>query len=282
MNNSSTPTRLRFLGSIEDFTYADDRWRPTWEPQKGYRLSAEHRHQLCVHLAAHAVINHLGGAFIYKLAVAPASVRSWTVSERKTGSLGKLWGVCSTSDFYTCRLQRDEDHQIFVADRKSWERDTLREYRPAQARGDTTDLDHPAVSYDDFLACCRQTVRAQACGYLAGHIADGLTAGLNAEEALRLYDRRDTQHVGEGSDIVIAEGLAGLLPHGEYENAVRVTEEVLRRPEIWESVNRLGRLLEQFGLLEGDECEGDMYDCLPEPLRDWPPAPESGITNSDS
>ena len=59
----------------------------------------------------------------------------------------------------------------------------------------------------------------------------------------------------------------------EYENAVQVTEEVLRRPDVWQSVIQLAEELEKFGLIEGDDCEADLKELLPERLCDWPPAP---------
>ena len=111
---------------------------------------------------------------------------------------------------------------------------------------------------------------------MAGHFADGLSAGLGAEETLRLSDRRDAEYVG-ASDIVIAQGLADLLGSGEYENAVRLTDAALRRPEIWRCVNQLAEALGEFGLLEGDECEFDIYSCLPQTVPNWLPAQGTNI-----
>jgi len=270
----------RFLGTVDNFTYADDKFRPTWKSRRGYRLTAEHRHQLCVHLAAHAVISHMGGSFVYMLAVAPAGVRSWTISERKVRKIGRMWGICSTSDFYCSNcLQWEEYQQRYVADPTGWEASTKYEYDARERFHREEKSTATLPSFDQVLTARRHEIRAHVCGYLAGHIADGITAGLTAGEALRLYDRRDTQYVGGVSDIVIAEGLAGLLQPGEYENAVHVTEEVLRRPKVWKSVNRLARALEKFGLLEGSECEVDMYDLMPKALPNWPPAPDSVIAS---
>ncbi len=270
----------RFLGTVDNFTYADDKFRPTWKSRRGYRLTAEHRHQLCVHLAAHAVISHMGGSFVYMLAVAPAGVRSWTISERKVLKIGRMWGICSTSDFYCCKhLQWEEYQQRYVADPAGWEASTKYEYDARERFHHEQKSTDTLPSFDRVLAARRHEIRAHVCGYLAGHIADGITAGLTAGEALLLYDRRDTQYVGGVSDIVIAEGLAGLLQPGEYENAVRVTEEVLRRPKVWKSVNRLARALKKFGLLEGSKCEVDMYDLMPKALPNWPPAPDSVIAS---
>jgi hypothetical protein len=275
------PWGYRFLGSVDAFTYADDKLRPTWQHRCGYRLSDEHRRQLCIHLAAHATVSQMGGAHVYMMAVAPAGVRSWTISERKVNELGAIWGICSVSDYYPTQIEWDTDSQRYVANREYWEWEIRNQYEDhlrchLNPPPDIKVWDRFAngvPSLEEFMARHRRVVRAQACGYLAGHVADGITAGMGADEALRLYDRRDTQHVGGGSDIVIAEGLAGLLPAGEYENAVRITEEVLRRPEVWKSVNQLGGELVSFGLLEGDDCEADMRKLLPKVQPSWPPAP---------
>lgn len=267
------PSLYRFGGSADSFVYSSDRLRPTWSPRRGYRLTAEHRHQLCVHLAAHAAVSNMGSAWVYMLAVAPVGVRSWTIGDRKIPSLGKVWGVCSTSDFYCSHLVWDESSQTYMADRDAWEAEiesTHESLMQMHMREDSMTSRFPTL--DEFLAEDRRVIRAQACGYLAGHIADGITAGMGADEALRLYDRRDTQSVG-ASDIAVAQGLAALLPTGEYENAVRLTEAALRRPEVWAAVQQVASALEQLGLIEGDACEGDAHDHLPGREKHWPPAP---------
>lgn len=270
----------RFGGSIDVFTYEDDRLRPTWKFKRGYRFTAEHRRQLCVHLAAHAAVSGIGGAWVYMLAVAQAGVRSWTIRERKSADPGGMFGICCTSDIYSKFLTWDDHQQKYEADRDAWERELEREHaantrldasRNNRAVGSSPEID--VVPLPELIRLRRRVVRAQVCGYLAGHIADGITAGMTATEALRLYDRRKDQYVGNASDIVTAEGLAGLLPPGEYEHAIRVTEEVLRRPEVWDSVNQVAEALGQYGLLEGAACEVDIFELLPQ--RDdaeWPHA----------
>jgi len=270
------PSLYRFLGSTDNFFYSDDRLRPTWKRRRGYRLTAEHRRQLCVHLAAHAAVSHMGGSWVYILAVAPVGVRTWTISDRKVRSLGKIWGVCSTSDFYCSHLEWDEDRQSYLANREAWEAEIESSHESLmQMRMQADSVASGFPTLDEVLAEHQRVTRAQACGYLAGHIADGITAGMEATEALRLCDRRDTQYVGP-SDIAIAQGLTALLPPGEYEHAVRLTEEALRRPEVWEAVQLVAVELEKFGLLEGDECETDFHELLPSPADGWPYAPGSG------
>ncbi len=273
----------RFLGSTENFVYSDERFRPTWTPRREYRLKAKHRHQLCVHLAAHAAVSNLAGAWVHMLAVAPVGVRSWTISERKSLALGKVWGVCSTSDFYCSNIVWDEQSQVYMADRDTWEywiEDMYESLKRLPVKSHSGKKVSPpfrdnAPTAELFMEEHRRVVRAQACGYLAGHIADGISAGMGAEEALMLYDRRDTEYVGP-SDIAVAQGLTALLTPGEYEHAVQLTEEALRRPDVWAAVQRVAVELEKFGLLEGNECETDYHELLPSPVDDWPYAPGSG------
>lgn len=275
------PSDYRFLGSTDNFVYSDDQFRPTWKPRRGYRLTAEHRHQLCVHLAAHAAVNSMGGAWVYMLAVAPVGVRSWTTTERKCNSLGKIWGLCSVSDYYCTYIEWIPDHQRYVANREGWEWEIRSDYERLLQRHLNPEpgikiwdpFANGAPSAEEFVATHRRVVRAQACGYLAGHIADGITAGMGATEALRLYDRRDTQSV-EMSDIAVAQGLADLLPPGEYEHAVHLTDEALRRPEVWAAVQQVASELEQLGLIEGAPCEGNAQELLPAREKGWPPAPD--------
>lgn len=275
MEPCKTPHGFRFFGSVESFVYSAPRLRPTWEPEADYRLTAEHRHQLCVHLAAHAAINSLGGSHVFMLAVPAAGVRSWTISERKVPILGKHWGICSVSDLYCARLEWDKTHQRFLADPDGWQQDITRKYEflaAPCAENVVGGYGDSPPTMNEVIAARRRMVRAQVCGYLAGHIADGITAGMSAQDALTLYDRRDSQYVG-ASDIVIAQGLAGLLPPGEYENAVRITEEALRRAEVWDAVTQVAAGLEEFGLVENDECEVDIESLLSTPDDHWPPAP---------
>jgi hypothetical protein len=279
MQFCNTTNSIRFFGSAETFVYSDEHFRPTWEHLENYRLTAEHRRQLCVHLAAHAAVHSMGEGNIYMLAVAPVGVRSWTTSERKSQSLGKMWGLCSASDYYCSHVRWSSDRQVYVASREGWEREVQRDYENRlrahrESKPDVIDLfEGGAPTPDEFMDKQRRLVRAQACGYLAGHIADGITAGLGAADALRLYDRRDTQTVGM-SDIVSAELLTDLLPPGEYEHAVHLTEEALRRPEVWAAVQQVASELEQLGLIEGDPCEGDALDLFPAGGQGWPPAPD--------
>jgi hypothetical protein len=273
---------FRFFGSVDTFVYSDEDLRPTWETEEDYRLTVEHRRQLCVHLAAHAAVSHVGGAWVYMLAVPGVGVRSWTTSERKETDLGKIWGLCSTSDFYCNWMEWNRASQRFLVNRYGWEAEIEREYEhltmPRDPQLNVVNMFPNGVpTKDEFMASRRREARSQACGYLAGHIADGITVGKTATEALRLCDRRDTQDVG-ASDIVVAQAIAGLLPPGEYESAVRFTEEALGRPKVWRKVQRVATKLEQLGLIEDDECEIQLHEWLPDPEPGWPPGPGQTIT----
>lgn len=268
----ATPLLYGFAGSTDSFVYSGDRLRPTWSPRCGYRLTAEHRRQLCVHIAAHAAVSKMGGMGVYMLAVWPVGERSWTKGDRKAQVLGRILGVCNTSEFNCSHLAWDEGSHTYVADREGLE--SYIESKHEFLTRLITD-EFPAVgrlpTLEEVLAEQRRVIRAQACGYLAGHIADGIKDGMEATEALRLYDIRHTQYVGP-SDIPVAQGLTDLLPPGEYEHAVRLTEEALRRPEVWAVVQRVASELEQLGLIKGDPCEGDAQKQLPDREQGWPPA----------
>lgn len=272
---------VRIPGSVDRFIYENEKFRPTWTRGRGYRLTEEHRRQLCVHLAAHAAVSSIGGLNVYMLAVACTGVRSWTIGDRKCDSFGKMWGLCSTSDFFVCNRCWDNVRQEFVADRKAWEAEIDRCYEqycrevakpiftkvlkvPEQLR------EEPPLSRDQYFEIRRRQARAHMCACLAGHIADGITAGMSAEDALKLYEREGMPGA-EAGDIAVAKMLADLLPAGEYEHAILLTEEALRRPEIWRPVQRVAGELETFGLLEGSPCEADVLN-LPTD-ENWPPAP---------
>lgn len=279
--NLLSPSEYRFLGSTDNFVYTDDRLRPTWRSKSGYQLAAEHRCQLCVHLAAHAAVCSMGGVLVHMVAVAPTGARSWTISERKNQSLGEIWGICSVSDYYCSHIEWTPDSQRYVADRDGWEREIKRQYEsmlhhhlnPEPGDNVFDPFADGAPSVDEVMAARRRVVRAHACGYLAGHIADSIMAGMAADEALRLYDCRNTEQV-EMSDIAVAQGLCDLLPPGEYDNAVHLTEQALRRPDVWDAVQRVASKLEQLGLLEEGPCEDDALALLPSPEKGWPPAPD--------
>jgi hypothetical protein len=269
---------MRFAGSVDTFVYEDKNFRPTWKPNRGYRLTAEHRRQLCVHLAAHAVVSHLGGLDVYMLAVAGEGVRSWSIGDRKSNAGMKMWGRCSTSDIFCpdARWYDDDDYDMIKTDPASWESGIDRNFTDYLARVEAARAggrEELPVSRDEYFELRRRDVRAHICGHLAGHIADGITASMSADEVLQLCDRRDTQRVG-ASDIVVARGLADLLsaPFDEYDHAVRLTGDMLRRAEVWSSVQRLAAELGRFGLLEGSPSEVSIFDFLAKPEGEWPPA----------
>jgi hypothetical protein len=223
------------------------------------RLTRERRREVCIHEAAHAVIHSLGGAFVYLLAVAPEDATSWEVHDRKGGLNTGLWGICSTSDFFTPFIRWDDEHEYRVDGRaygvylRDMERQ-INDLRRAEGK-------RPAK----IAAEQRRIVRAHICGSMAGPVADAITRGDDVEDALDWWgvdtsDRHD--------DLCHAEAMARLLPfRNEYGHAVRVTEQALRRPDIWAAVMRLADELDRVGRME------DLDPWLPPAEKNWPPSP---------
>jgi hypothetical protein len=56
-------------------------------------LTREERKAVCVHEAGHAVLHALGGAFVYRVAVAPEGATEWTTTARKGEALADLVGA---------------------------------------------------------------------------------------------------------------------------------------------------------------------------------------------
>lgn len=212
-------------------------------------LTKEMRREVCVHEAGHAVVFALGGASVYRLAVAPEGNKGdWRIESRKGGTLLDLWGVCQPSDLSAMALfmRWDESQGVWHSDRRAF--NCLVRQMPA------------AVA-----ARSRRRVRAHICGCVAGPVASQIFAG----EDLDLDWPDDDRDPGE--DVVIAQACSGLLPYrNEYSHACQVTVEVLRRPDIWGRVMRLADQLEYVG-----EMIDDLGGYLPEPLPRWPPSPRS-------
>ena len=66
-------------------------------------------------------------------------------------------------------------------------------------------------------------------------------------------------------DLAVADGLSQLLPPGELEHLVRVTDETLRTPSVWAQVTALADELERVG-----DMADQLDDYLPEPMVGWP------------
>jgi hypothetical protein len=228
------------------------------------RLTKERRREVCIHEAAHAVIHALGGSYVYLLAVAPEDATEWQVHDRRGGLCTGLWGLCSTSDFSTWCIRWNEAEFGYEVDRRAYAaylRDLERQLNELyRSEG------RPPAR---LAAEQRRIVRAHICGSMAGPAADAIAAGEDVEDALD-YWNADLSDPDE--DLCNAEAMARLLPYrNEYDHAVRVTEEALRRPAIWASVLNLADELERVGHME------DVHPWLPDADRHWPPSPRRAV-----
>jgi hypothetical protein len=233
------------------------------------RLTAEKRRKVCIHEAAHAVIDALGGSFVYLLAVAPEDATSWEVHDRKGDLQTGLWGICSTSDWCSWHVSWSEERGEYVTDRQGYAsylrqmEQQLNEMRQANGR--------PKARIANEQ---RRIARAHICGSMAGPVADAIVAGEDVEDAL---DWWSVDWSEQHDDLAMADAIARVLPYrNEYHHAVQVTEEALRRPDIWAAVIRLGEELQRVGRLENEAID----PFLPPADRSWPPSPRRGIVRA--
>lgn len=233
------------------------------------RLTRERRRGVCIHEAAHAVIHALGGSFVYLLAVAPEDATSWQVETRKGNLNTDLWGVCSGSDWWSWYVRWIDELGEYQADRKGYA-NHLREME-RQINEHQRSEGRPAGR---IAAEQRRVARLHVCVSMAGPAADAIVAGQDVEDAL---DWWGVEWHDEHDDLAVADAIARVLPYrGEYQHAVRVTEEALRRPEIWAAVIRLADELERVGRLENEALD----PFLPPADRSWPPSPRRGVVRA--
>ncbi|PLZ00959.1 hypothetical protein CY652_18085 [Burkholderia sp. WAC0059] len=150
-------------------------------------------------------------------------------------------------------LEWDDDGFCFWADRDQFEQ-LARAMR--KALGKASGQQHAAGTP---LAVWRHQVRADACGILAGPIAESLYDGSE-------FYIDDTGH-SPSNDLDRALGLTQLLPSREtFERLGHMTEDALKTPGVWRRVTALAEELEHRGSMDYD----DIIGFLPEPLPDWP------------
>lgn len=225
------------------------------------RLTKERRREVCIHEAAHAVIDALGGSYVYFLAVAPEGATEWQVRGRKGELCTGLWGICCSSDFSTWCMQWNENEFAYEVDRRAY----AKHLRDLEQQINEMRRGEGLLPKKGIAAEQRRIVRAHICGSMAGPAADAIVKGEGVEDALD-YWTADLSDPND--DLCHAEAMARLLPYrGEYDHAVRVTSEALRRPDIWGAVLRLADELERVGHME------DVHPWLPEADRRWPPSP---------
>lgn len=208
-------------------------------------LGREERRAMCIHEAGHAVLHALGGAIVYRVAVAPVGATEWTTTARKGAALADLWGVCEVSDLMAgwCLKWHEEDRSL-VGDRSGF----VKMLRVLEG--------HTKGSQREQY---RQT-RAHVCGLLAGPAAEQM---FNGEEPY-LSSEGEWDKFG---DCTKADGLAWLLPwRTDREHLEALTVQTLRNAEVWALVLRLADALEQAGDLS------DLRGYLPTPMPNWPPS----------
>lgn len=218
-------------------------------------LDAHRRWLVCVHEAGHAVAHALGGAFVYRVAVAPlGDTGAWRTTGRRGTELSDLLGVCSASDSPALPLLMtwDAEQGTYVA-----HRDRMRQMVAL--------MEPRAPGYGAEL---RRQLRAHLCALLAGPAAEALAAG----EADPYLDE-PTDWGNPAEDITVAWGHVWLLPYRrEFEHAAALTLQTLREPAVWACVLRLAEALQAAGELEDQALAA----LLPPRRKAWPPPPPRG------
>jgi hypothetical protein len=216
------------------------------------RLTRERRRAVCVHEAGHAVMHALGGAIVYRVAVAPEGATDWQTTGRKGTPMVDLWGVCEPAGHSgeLC-IRWDAESGDYGADRRLFaELQRLSAQLPGgrQVRAETLRI-----------------LRAHLCATLAGPAAEQLHLGedepwLDTEGEWGVWD-----------DAKAAQCLDWLLPwRGEIEHLHGVTVAALRRPDVWACVQRVADELERRG-----DIEEGLELLLPKPSPAWPPSPRA-------
>ena len=216
------------------------------------KLTQEHRRAICFREAGRAVIHALGGAQVYRVAVAPTGSTEWRYQPRKGREVIDLLGVCEASDAPagTMHVQWDDDANQFVGDREGFER------LVEQACGIVV-KGQPPKSHSEILEEWRHLVRAHVCSKLAGSVTASIYwQGASAKEVAQA----EFEH-----DLAVADGMSQLLPPGELEHLMRMTDEALRAPSVWARVTALADELERVG-----DMADQLDEYLPEPLAGWP------------
>ncbi|PLC48036.1 hypothetical protein CR159_20335 [Pollutimonas subterranea] len=188
----------------------------------------------------------IGGAYVYRLAVAPEGSEDWTIEGRKGGTLTDLWGVCSSSDAFTATMfmQWDDDDCYYKADKSAFA------------------SFYPTDRHRQFAL---RELRAHVCATLAGPIASQIHEG---EEHIYV----DEGEYSRTDDITKAQGMARLLYwRNEYDYLAELTEQTLRRPDVWAMVLCLADELERIGDMDDEQLSG----FLPGEVPNWPPSPRA-------
>lgn len=201
-------------------------------------FTQEMRQETCIHEAAHAVINALGGISVYHLAVVAEGSTKWSCEDRDGNLLQNVYGVCGISDLEGLYYLKWDEFNGCYFPVQNWLQGMSKKFRPH----------------------FRQRLRAGICGLLAGPAASQIWRG----EEVNLWDRG----YAPMHDIDKALGLAYFLYwRDEYNYLAKLTEQTLRCPEVWTCILQLADELDQRGQIE--EC----MHLLPDAIPNWPLSP---------
>lgn len=220
---------------------------------KALTLDAKTRLEVCYHEAAHAVVHALGGASVFKLAVAPVGSTDWEIENRKGFLISDAWGVCESStppSTVLMNIHWDDEKNQYIANRKNF----------------SAMVKSIAGFLKNYRNDLNRVLRAQICGNLAGPIATGIFYDQEAclESSPCKYQ--------EGGDIAFSIALSMFLPQSsarELLHAKCIVKELLQTPSIWTTIQTLALALERQGEMDSSKLE----PFLPEQLDNWPNGP---------
>ncbi|TAH45720.1 MAG: hypothetical protein EYC67_10215 [Betaproteobacteria bacterium] len=207
------------------------------------RLTRELRRETCFHEAGHAVAFALGGVPVLRLAVAPEGADHWRTDIRSGRCCSDLWGLCEKADL------------VFPRPFLRWlgSEGALH----ADGRGFEAVLDTPLgqALLAGFTPAHRSEIRAHVVGLLGGPVAEHLYRG----EPLRLHGTMNLD------DVSRATALCRFLPRNdELPRSLRLVEDALQGPEMWDIVSRVADELERRG-----ELRDGLRARLPAAIRGW-------------
>lgn len=217
-------------------------------------ISKEHRRAICVHEAAHAVMHAFCGSTVYGVAVAPVGARDWAYECRRGLASDDIWGACEASN--------PASAQTFMR----WNADEVR-YDVNRAGFEAVCLMEAQVGFyidvETAILASQAIVRKHLLATLAGPVGEAIHLGEVVKYAAYPMD------LAEGEDLTKAAAYEQFLPGpNEYDYAVDLAEQTLRKPDVWAMVLKLADELERHGEV------GEGLDAfLPASIEGWPPPP---------
>lgn len=219
--------------------------------RKKNRLTKERRKEVCVHEAAHAVVNSLGGRAVFGLAVAPVNATELKYTGSRGNERDDIWGICdSGGSSYNIYIRHATNGFDKIPDKVGFE-EFLSLYK---TRGGIEAVEE-----------VKRQVRVEICSALAGPAAEAMY--LQKDPGLFI----ELEQAASG-DVIKAHALSELLSDEfEYASLLRQTCELIEQPDVWSNILLLADALEQSGTLGEGE---DEIPHLPESLDGWPKAAE--------